>query len=145
MTIQTSDPARQGVDLTALSGLHVRIGDGVGYLQGNCRKPARFDKGRIRLKNLYVLEYLPELRILAAIVSEGLLRAMRAAVERALEAGSRSSKRGPRVDDRYLELLRQYEILTDALRLADPDPRQQPWERLKARIATYTPTEEATS
>lgn len=108
-SVPSSDDA-----ITALCDLKTRINAGIAYLQKHSNDPARFAKGRSRLVHLCVEEYRPALTDLAAFTPRRDLHHRRMQLKRRLHVGmTRDSEKAA---DRFIELLTQYEVLTDALR-----------------------------
>lgn len=138
MTRQISDARQLMADLVAL---HERMGVGIVYLQTNCRAPNRFAAGRTKLKTITALEYLPMLRQLIAQHGKTQLQAMLADTTERLEKGHTTELQGLKVDERYVELTRHYEILCDALLENGnaPSERSPILVRLDNRIATFEP------
>ena len=101
-----------------LRTLHNRVALGFVYLQTNRRHSINVKKAERRLTDLVVQDYLPALNALIEPHGREALEAHLAHVETRLGNGSHHLGRsaGKRIDDAYLELITDYEILFDALR-----------------------------
>jgi len=122
MTNQTSNSV--SLDLLALHALHPRIRKGFAYLHTHRGNGIYFERGKERLVGLLTREYLPLLTTLLATHDRAEIEAQRAHVEGRLERGSDllNTATSERVTDAYIELIEEYEILSDALQVGQhPD------------------------
>lgn len=107
-----------------LRTLKRRVALGFIYLQTQRANPVLFERGRTRLTGLVVHEYLPALDAMLAAFGREALSNRLAHVEQRLGKGATllGKAQGKRVDDAYIELVNEYEILFDALQVGQhPD------------------------
>lgn len=107
-----------------LRTLHTRVGLGFVYLQTNRANPNLFHQGRTRLESIVVKRYLPALNAMLAEHGRDAIAAQLAHVEGRLGTGATllGKAQTQRIDDAYIELVHEYEILTDACQVGQhPD------------------------
>lgn len=117
---QTSEP----LITDTLTTLHRRVGLGFVYLQAQRHNPTLFERGRVRLTDIVTRHYLPALRAMLAEHGREAVVAQHAHVEGRLNVGASllGASASRRVDDAYIALVVEYEILSDALRVGQqPD------------------------
>lgn len=99
-----------------LRTLHARVGLGFVYLQTHRANPNLFIMGRERLLRIVTHDYLPALTAMLAQHGRDALAEHMAHVEARLGKGATllGKAQGQRVDDAYIALVEEYEILFDA-------------------------------
>lgn len=111
-------------------GAHRRIDAGLTWLRDN-RTPAQLDAGERRLIRIAATEYLPALERIAETDRRTLLR-HRSDTKRRLMRGVNVA--GTRADDRWVQLLAEFEVLTDACMTHYPGHPHGPMNRVLGRI-----------
>lgn len=109
---------------TDLRTTHHRIAKGFAYLQNHATNAVLFERGRGRLLEIATREYLPALTTMLATHDRETITAQLAHVEGRLERGSAILTEPVEVwvEDAYIELIHEYEILFDALQIGQyPD------------------------
>ena len=104
--------------LTTATDLHARAQRGFSYLRTHYDAPTLYQKGRTRLKHLYLNQYIPAVDDLLASTSTADLTAMQATLEQRLSTGwERMGDHGTDAQyDTFTRLLTQYEVISEALR-----------------------------
>lgn len=132
--------------MTALFASRARIVAGFDYLRMHASDPGRLARGQTRLRGIVLRDYLPALRDLAGSTDREALHRRRMTLKRRLHRGWRMDAT-PRADALFAELLTQYEILTDALRLEHPVRERRTLvvllDRIDAAARSATPVVEA--
>lgn len=108
-----------------------RIDVGLTWLRAH-RKPGELAAGERKLVRITAREYLPAVRQVAEVDRLTLLR-HRSDTKRRLQRGVDVT--GERADDRWVQLLAEVEVLTDALLVGCPGHTRGPLNRILGRIA----------
>lgn len=116
---RTSKAVPDSLITDELVNLQTRIGLGFVYLQTHAKHPTPFIKGKVRLTGLVVRDYLPALRAMLAHSGRDAVTAQLEVVTGRLEKGAEllGAPATTKIDDGYIRLLAEYEILTDALQV----------------------------
>lgn len=116
---QTSSPITTTLITDELRTLHRRVGLGFVYLQTQRANPTLFERGRVRLVGIVTRQYLPALRAMLAEHGREAMAAQLAHVEGRLNVGASllGASTSRRVDDAYIALVTEYEILSNALQV----------------------------
>jgi hypothetical protein len=118
MTTTTANTDTDTTPITdELRRLHGRVALGFVYLQTNRANPNKFHLGRTRLFDIVTKLYLPAIDAMLAEHGRDALTAHLAHVEGRLGTGATllGKAQTKRVDDAYIALVEEYEILSDAL------------------------------
>lgn len=107
-----------------------RIDDGLTWLRNHSR-PREIERGRVKLVKIAARDYLPALARIAETDRRDLLR-HRSDTKRRLSRGM--DRTGERADERWVQLLAEFEVITDALMLGQARHPRQPLVQLLGRI-----------